>query len=58
MVPFEAGSGELRTHYAGFFDPGFGYGRAGELKGTKAVLEVRAHDVPFMITDGQKICKL
>lgn len=58
MVPYEAGSGELRTHYAGFFDPGFGYGRAGELKGTKAVLEVRAHDVPFMITDGQKICKL
>ncbi len=58
MVPYEAGSGELRTHYAGFFDPGFGYGRGGELRGTKAVLEVRAHDVPFMITDGQKICKL
>ncbi len=58
MVPFEVGSGELRTHYAGFFDPGFGYGVGGEIKGTKAVLEVRAHDVPFMIADGQTFCKL
>ncbi len=58
MVPYEAGSGELRTHYAGFFDPGFGYGKKGEVKGTKAVLEVRAHDVPFMIADGQTFCKL
>ena len=57
LVPFEAGSGELRTHYAGFFDPGFGYGTNGEMTGTKAVLEVRAHDIPFMIADGQTICK-
>lgn len=58
MVAYEAGSGELRTHYAGFFDPGFGFGMKGEVKGTKAVLEVRAHDVPFMISDGQTFCKL
>jgi dCTP deaminase len=58
MVPYEAGSGELRTHYAGFFDPGFGYGADGKVKGTKAVLEVRAHDVPFMIAHGQTFCKL
>ncbi|MDO8427568.1 MAG: 2'-deoxycytidine 5'-triphosphate deaminase, partial [Deltaproteobacteria bacterium] len=58
MVAYEAGSGELRTHYAGFFDPGFGYGLKGEVKGTKAVLEVRAHDVPFMICHGQTFCKL
>jgi len=58
MVAYEAGSGELRTHYAGFFDPGFGFGGKGEVKGTKAVLEVRAHDVPFMIGDGQTFCKL
>lgn len=58
MVAFEAGSGELRTHYAGFFDPGFGFGNNGEVKGTKAVLEVRAHDVPFMIAHGQTFCKL
>lgn len=58
MVAYEAGSGELRTHYAGFFDPGFGFGAKGEVKGTKAVLEVRAHDVPFMIGHGQTFCKL
>lgn len=58
MVAYEAGSGELRTHYAGFFDPGFGHGSGGEITGTKAVLEVRAHDVPFMISDGQTFCKL
>ncbi len=58
MVPYEVGSGELRTHYAGFFDPGFGYGSNGEVKGTKAVLEVRAHDVPFMVVHGQTFCKL
>eukprot|EP00961_Rhodomonas_salina_P228888 3093659-Rhodomonas_salina.1 len=40
MVPFSHHVGELRAHYAGFFDPGFGYGREGELKGTVGVLEV------------------
>lgn len=58
MAAYEAGSGELRTHYAGFFDPGFGYGEQGEVRGTRAVLEVRAHDVPFMISHGQTFCKL
>lgn len=57
LVPYDAGSGELRTHYAGFFDPGFGYGH-GEQHGTKAVLEVRPHDVPFLVEDGQLFCKL
>ena len=45
MLPFDATSGELRTHYAGFFDPGFG---TGVPSGLPAVLEVRAHDVPFI----------
>lgn len=58
MVEFDAGSGELRTHYAGFFDPGFGYGGNGEVTGTKAVLEVRPHDVPFIIEDGQILFKM
>ncbi|MBU2590569.1 MAG: 2'-deoxycytidine 5'-triphosphate deaminase [Nitrospinae bacterium] len=58
MVEFDAGSGEVRTHYAGFFDSGFGYGQGGEIKGTKAVLEVRPHDVPFRIEDGQIFCKI
>ncbi|HHL39793.1 MAG TPA: 2'-deoxycytidine 5'-triphosphate deaminase [Deltaproteobacteria bacterium] len=58
MAAYEAGSGELRTHYAGFFDPGFGFGSHGEIRGTKAVLEVRAHDVPFMVVHGQTFFKL
>jgi len=57
MVAYEAACGELRTHYAGFFDPGFGYG-AGELRGTQVVLEVRPHDVPFLIHDGQTFFKV
>ena len=55
MVAFEPTSGELRTHYAGFFDPGFG-GAPGD--GLPAVLEVRAHDVPFMLEDGQEVARL
>jgi len=58
MVAYEQPSGELRTHYAGFFDPGFGYRQAGEVPGTVAVMEVRALDAPFMVEDGQKFCKL
>ncbi len=58
MVAYEAACGELRTHYAGFFDPGFGYGRQGELAGTQVVLEVRPHDVPFLIYDGQTFFKV
>ena len=57
MVAYEAACGELRTHYAGFFDPGFGYGQ-GEVKGTQVVLEVRPHDVPFLIHDGQTFFKV
>lgn len=56
MVAYDPTNGELRTHYAGFFDPGFGYGA--EVSGTRAVLEVRAHDVPFMLEDGQPIARL
>ena len=55
MTAYDPTSGELRTHYAGFFDPAFGYGPG---SGSRAALEVRAHDVPFMIEHGQKVCKL
>lgn len=58
MTAFDPTSGELRTHYAGFFDPGFGYSPTGEISGSRAALEVRAHDVPFMIEHGQRVCKL
>jgi dCTP deaminase len=58
MMAYDPTAGELRTHYAGFFDPGFGYSRSGEIRGSRAALEVRARDVPFMIEHGQPICKL
>ncbi len=57
MVPFDPSDGEFRIHYAGFFDPGFGYG-ASDIKGTRAVLEVRAHEVPFLIEHGQLVGRL
>jgi dCTP deaminase len=58
MAAYDPTSGELRTHYAGFFDPGFGDVPAGERQGTAAVLEVRAHDVAFALEHGQRLCKL
>lgn len=58
MSAYDPTSGELRTHYAGFFDPGFGFDPDGTRQGSRAALEVRAHDVPFMIEHGQPICKL
>lgn len=58
MTAYDPTSGELRTHYAGFFDPGFGYDPSGGFRGSRAALEVRAHDVPFMIEHGQPVCKL
>ncbi len=58
MTAYDPTSGELRTHYAGFFDPGFGFDPDGPLAGSRAALEVRAHDVPFMVEHGQPVCKL
>lgn len=58
MTAYDPTSGELRTHYAGFFDPGFGFDSDGSFRGSKAALEVRAHEVPFMIEHGQQVCKL
>ena len=57
MVAFDPSMGEFRIHYAGFFDPGFGYGIS-DIKGTRAVLEVRAHEVPFLVEDGQIVGRL
>ena len=58
MAAYDPTSGELRTHYAGFFDPGFGFDPSGGPGGSRAALEVRAHDVPFMIEHRQRVCKL
>lgn len=59
MLPIDVGIGELRNNYAGFFDNGFGWSEAKSARpGTPAVLEVRAHDVPFLVEDGQPFCRL
>jgi dCTP deaminase len=57
MAPFNPLHGEFRVHYAGFFDPGFGYSGAGG-EGSRAVLEVRSYEVPFLLEDGQVVGKL
>lgn len=57
MRPFDPLVGEFRVHYAGFFDPGFGHDRAGGA-GARAVLEVRSHEVPFILEHGQIIGRL
>jgi dCTP deaminase len=57
MTPFDPLVGEFRVHYAGFFDPGFGAAEAGG-DGARAVLEVRSHDVPFILEDGQIVGRL
>jgi dCTP deaminase len=53
MVAYDTTVGEFRVHYAGFFDPGFGWDTSGG--GSKAVLEVRSHEVPFMLEHGQTV---
>ncbi len=58
MLAYDPTAGELRTHYAGFFDPGFGYSRGERSGGSRAALEVRARDVSFMVENGQPLCKL
>jgi len=57
MAPFDPLIGEYRVHYAGFFDPGFGY-TPGGAPGAKAVLEVRSLDIPFILEDGQIVGRL
>jgi dCTP deaminase len=57
MVPFDPLVGEFRVHYAGFFDPGFGYAGAGG-RGARAVLEMRSREVPFILEHGQIVGRL
>jgi dCTP deaminase len=57
MLAYDTAMGEFRVHYAGFFDPGFGHVDAGG-DGTRAVLEVRSHEVPFVLEDGQRVGRL
>lgn len=57
MTPIDPSVGEFRVHYAGFFDPGFGTDEA-HGKGSKGVLEVRSHETPFILEDGQTVARL
>ncbi|HTI66681.1 MAG TPA: 2'-deoxycytidine 5'-triphosphate deaminase [Caulobacteraceae bacterium] len=57
MTPIDPSVGEFRVHYAGFFDPGFGTEEAAGA-GSKAVLEVRSHETPFLLEDGQTVARL
>ncbi len=57
MAPYLAMVGEFRVHYAGFFDPGFGWAEAGGA-GSRGVLEVRCHDAPFVLEHGQIVGRL
>jgi len=57
MAPYLAMVGEFRVHYAGFFDPGFGYHAAGGA-GSRGVLEVRCHEAPFVLEHGQVVGRL
>ncbi len=62
MTPISPGLGEFRVHYAGFFDPGFGWSAAGDTSGasggSRAVLEVRSRETPFVLEDGQLVARL
>jgi dCTP deaminase len=57
MTPIDPSVGEFRVHYAGFFDPGFGTAEV-DAVGSKAVLEVRSHETPFLLEDGQTVARL
>lgn len=58
MVAYDTNIGEFRVHYAGFFDPGFGWDESDPAGGTPAVLEVRAHETPFLLEHGQEVGRL
>lgn len=58
MVAYDTNIGEFRVHYAGFFDPGFGWDPKNPGGGTPAVLEVRAHETAFLLEHGQQVGRL
>ncbi|MDP3660346.1 2'-deoxycytidine 5'-triphosphate deaminase domain-containing protein, partial [Phenylobacterium sp.] len=57
MTPIDPSVGEFRVHYAGFFDPGFGTEET-QASGSRGVLEVRSHETPFLLEDGQTVARL
>lgn len=57
MVPVDERSGDFRSHYAGFLDPGWGWGTDGEGKGRPFTLEVRPFE-DIVVRSGQPIAKI
>jgi len=57
MIPMDERSGDFRSHYAGFLDPGWGWGLAGEGKGRPFTLEVRPFE-DLVVRAGQPIAKI
>lgn len=57
MAAYDIAAGEFRSHYAGFFDPGFGYGKNGTIKGAPAVLEILPHET-VILRHRQPVCKM
>ena len=57
MVPMDERSGDFRSHYAGFLDPGWGWGATGEGKGRPFTLEVRPFE-DLVVRAGQPIAKI
>lgn len=58
MVPIDLRAGDFRAQYAGYFDPGWGHGPDGSLKGAPAVLEVRSYEDNILVRHGEPICKM
>ncbi|MDO8584243.1 MAG: 2'-deoxycytidine 5'-triphosphate deaminase [bacterium] len=56
MAAYDASKGEFRSHFAGFFDPGWGWTTDDTQRGLMAVLEVEAYGHDFVLRDGQPIC--
>jgi dCTP deaminase len=50
--------GEMRIHYAGFVHPFFGLYREDKKLGTPLIFEVRGHQVPVSLSDGEKMAIL
>lgn len=57
MVPMDERSGDFRSHYAGFLDPGWGWGATGAGKGRPFTLEVRPFE-DLVVRAGQPIAKI
>lgn len=57
MVPMDERSGDFRSHYAGFLDPGWGFGETGAGKGRPFTLEVRPFE-DLVVRAKQPIAKI